>query len=142
MPLSTEERIATNGLLIEREAAYAHVAGLEAQINQLLEGGYPFSAPKATPPSLLKRKAPKNAKPKKQPTSKPIKLRRLKDDECAYQYTWSERGIEHVATAIDARKIEVFVKNPLEGVSILKIDALDIDGKEISLLYSNHDPDL
>ncbi|MFQ3225941.1 MAG: hypothetical protein ACI8Z5_002210, partial [Lentimonas sp.] len=36
MPASTEELIAINSLLIEREAEFARVHSIEAQISQLL----------------------------------------------------------------------------------------------------------
>ena len=38
MPLSKEERIATIGLLIKREAEYARVDGIEVKTNQFLQG--------------------------------------------------------------------------------------------------------
>lgn len=137
MPLSTEERIATNGLLIEREAEYARVAGIEAQINQLLQGEYPLPVPDSIPPSCMKRKAPKAAKAKKEAKPKPIKLRRLSEEEYAYRYRWTERGADHEATTIDARWIDGFVKSPPEGVRILGIDTIDIEGASIEMIYSN-----
>ena len=99
MPLSKEERIATIGLLIKREAEYARVDGIEVKTNQF----YKATAPNAIPPSHMKRKAPKTSKAKKAPAPKSIKLRRLKDDECAYRYVWLERGAEQIVTTIDAR---------------------------------------
>ena len=54
MLVSSEERIAINSLLIEREAAYARVSQIEESIHHLLDAHYPFPTPKSLPPSLPK----------------------------------------------------------------------------------------
>lgn len=138
MPLSIDERIATNGLLMEREAAYARVSEIEGAINQLLQGEYPFPVPDSVPPSCMKRKPPKAQRGTKAPRKKPaIKLRRLKETEVAYRYSWLENGEEKEATTIESRLIDTFVKSPPEGVRILKIDTIDIDGNLVESLYAS-----
>jgi hypothetical protein len=134
MSPTTEERIATTGLLIEREAAYARVAEIEAEINGLLRGKYPFPTPEEIPPSLTKRK-PKKAAQQKPPKSQPIKLRRLKDDECAYRYRWLEKGAERQACSIHAGLIENFIKTPPAHIRILAVETVDIDASVQDTLH-------
>jgi hypothetical protein len=141
MSLSTEERIATTGMLIEREAVYARVAEIETEINQLFQGAYPFPAPESIPPSLSKRKAKQapKAKAAKPPGAPVIKLRRLREGECAYRYVWLAKGAEQNATSIDARLVETFIKSPPPGIQILRVETVDIESIPQETLYERQE---
>jgi hypothetical protein len=89
MSASTEELIAINSLLIEREAEFARVHSMEAQISALLGAEYPFEPPEVTIPSTIKKKV---GKAKRAPKQAALKLRRLGPGEVAYRITWIDKG--------------------------------------------------
>ena len=62
MSASTEELIAINSLLIEREAEFARVHSIEAQISELLGAEYPFDPPEVIVPSTITKKPTKAKK--------------------------------------------------------------------------------
>ncbi len=139
MSVSTEELIAINGLLIEREGAYARVGEIEQSINRILGGEYPFDTPEAIPPSAYKRKKVKKTPRAAQKTANaPIKLRRLKAGECAYRLTWSEKGEPQTSEATELRAIEKLIKQPLPGMKLLKVETLDADAAVVESIYDGH----
>ncbi len=135
MSVSTEELIAINGLLIEREGAFARVSEIEQSINRLLGDEYPFDAPEAVPPSAFKRKALKQKRITEAKAPDAPKIRRLKAGECAYRFTWSEKDGVHVREATELRPIEALIKQPLPGTKLLKVETLDLDSAVVDCLY-------
>ncbi|WP_269523998.1 hypothetical protein [Coraliomargarita parva] len=134
MSVSREELIAINGLLIQREAAYARVGGIERAINDLLGADYPFDVPEAIPPSLVRRKTVKRKAPAKDKSAE-LKLRRLKEDECAYRFTWTEHGQRQTRVVTDLRNVDAFIKCPLPGMKLLKVETLDLNSKLVDCLF-------
>ncbi|ADE55351.1 hypothetical protein [Coraliomargarita akajimensis] len=135
MSVPTEDLIAINGLLIEREGAFARVSDIEQSINQLLGDDYPFAAPEHVPPSRQKRKVVKGKKSSKAKKQTAPKIRRLLSGEHAYRLTWSEHGNTHTSTATDVRSIESLIKQPLQGMRLLKVETLDLDSAVLECIY-------
>jgi len=136
MSQSTEERIAIDGLLIKREADYARVFEIETEINELLGADYPFPAPDFIPLSKQKRKRPKSSKALKSSNQeKPLKLRRLKPEECAYRYTWLEHGKQNEAEALSPTTVIQFLKDPPTGVKLLSVQTINYNGEPLETLH-------
>lgn len=135
MSISTEELIAINGLLIEREGAYARVSNIEQDIEKILGGEYPFPTPEAVPPSHHKRKP--NKKPKTKATKKAHpKLRRLKTGEYAYQITWLENGTQNQQTILQPAAIDTLIKDPLPNCKLLHVATLDANSQVVEQIYT------
>lgn len=137
MPASTEELIAINSLLIKREAAFAHVHGLESQIEALLGGDqyqFPFAPPEVTIPSTIRKKQSK-AKRTKQ-TSHAPKLRRLAEHEVAYRLTWTDKGQIATNEVTDLRSIDALIQDSLPAQKLQKVETLDLSAQPIDTLYS------
>lgn len=132
MSASKEELIAINSLLIEREAAFAHVHTLEAEIAQFLDTPYPFEAPAVQLPSSIKKKLTKTKKAKKKAALKP---RRLVAHEVGYRLTWLDKGKTTEQTITDLRSIEALLKESLPGTKLLKIETIDLSGTTIQTLF-------
>ncbi|MDQ8194390.1 hypothetical protein QEH59_08130 [Coraliomargarita sp. SDUM461004] len=134
MSASSEELIAINSLLIEREAELARVYATESRINQLLGADYPFEAPGVTLPSSIKRKKPTKAK-KVKAKAAVIKPRRLDTGEAAYRITWTERGQSTQQNAADLKHLNALLKEPLPSMKLLKVQTIDIAGAPVETLY-------
>ncbi|MGB0415531.1 MAG: hypothetical protein ACPGKS_01645 [Coraliomargarita sp.] len=137
MPASTEDLIAINGLLIEREAKYARVGEIEASINQLLDGDYPFPPPEHIPPSTRKRKAPKRKKAAATKATPGPKLRRLRTGEFAYRIHWrNSDGTESQSEITEFKAIDTLIKSLQPGAKPLQIETLDLENEVVDCLYS------
>jgi len=134
MPASTEELIAINSLLIEREAAFAQVHTLESQINALLGDDYPFEAPEAELPSWTKKKVKKPKKEKAKDSS--IKLRRLNDDEVAYRVTWIDKAQTIVRETTDIRTVNTLIQEGLPGLKLVSIETVNLNSEIIDTIYT------
>lgn len=133
---STEDLIAINGLLIEREASYARVGELEASINQLLQGNYPFPTPECIPPSAQKRKSAKRKKAVSTKAPPSPKLRRLRVDEFAYRIHWRHSdGTESHSEITEFKAIDTLIKSPQSGAKLLGIETLDSESGVVDCLY-------
>jgi hypothetical protein len=132
MPASTEELIAINSLLIEREAEFARVHLIEAQISSLLGAQYPFEPPKVTVPSTIKKKAKKTTRATK---VAPIKVRRLASDEIAYRFTWIDRGQTIISELTELKTVSTLISDPLPGMKLLKIETLNFDSEVVQTLH-------
>lgn len=134
MSISSEELIAINGLLIEREVAFARVGSLEQSINELLGGDYPFPAPETIPTSTQKRKAKKKAA--KAPKAKgPPKLRRLRSPEVAYRIHTLVKGEAQSRELTDLKPIESIVKGQVASIRLSKVETLNSKGEAVELLF-------
>ncbi|CAA6677417.1 MULTISPECIES: hypothetical protein [unclassified Lentimonas] len=134
MSASTEELIAINSLLIEREAEFARVHSIEAQISELLGAEYPFDPPEVIVPSTIKKKP---TKAKKAAKAKPLKVRRLADGEIAYRFTWIDKGQTVTNELTELKAIDTLIDDALPGMKLLKVETLDFDSATIETLYSN-----
>ena len=122
MSASTEELIAINSLLIEREAEFARVHSMEAQISALLGAEYPFAPPEVTIPSTIKKKA---SKAKHAPKKAAIKLRRLALGEVAYRIT----------EVTDLKAVTPLIHDGLPGMQLLTVETLNFDSTPVESLY-------
>ena len=138
MPASTEELIAINSLLIEREAAFAQVHTLESQINQLFGDHYPFEAPGLELPSWNKQKKVKSQKQEK-PKDRTIKLRRLEDPEVAYRVTWIDKSETTSKEITDIRSVNTLIQDGLPGLKLVRIETVDLNSETVKGLYSNEE---
>ena len=127
MSISTEELIAINGLLIEREAAFARVGGIEQSINELLGGDYPFPTPEAIPASTHKRKAKKKATKAPKPKGPP-KLRRLRSPEVAYRIHTIEQGETQQRDTSDLKPLEAIINGTISGIRLSKVETINSSG--------------
>ncbi len=134
MSISTEELIAINGLLIEREVAFARVGSIEQSINELLGGDYPFPAPEAIPPSTQKRKTKKKAARAAKPKGPP-KLRRLRSPEVAYRIHTIEQGQPQQREATDLKPLEAIIKGTITGIRLSKVETLNSSGEAVEVIY-------
>lgn len=133
MPASTEELIAINSLLIQREAAFARVHELEQKIDQLLGDNYPFEAPSVALPSALKKKPAKANKAERK--AAPFKPRRLNENEVGYRISSQDRGQNTQQELTDLRLIEALLAETLPDMKILKIETIDLAGTAIETLF-------
>lgn len=134
MSASTEELIAINSLLIEREAEFARVHSIEAQISELLGAEYPFDPPEVIVPSTIKKKP---IKAKKAAKVAPLKIRRLADGEIAYRFTWIDKGQTVTNELTELKAVDTLIGDALPGMKLLKVETLDFDSATIETLYSN-----
>ena len=132
MSASTEELIAINSLLIEREAEFARVHSIEEQISALLGAEYPFDPPEVTIPSTIKKKA---SKAKRAAKEVPIKVRRLADDEVAYRFTWIDKGQTVSNELTDLKAVDALINDALPGMKLLKVETLNFDSATVQVLY-------
>jgi hypothetical protein len=133
MSASTEELIAINSLLIEREAVFARVHTLESRMSCLLGEPYPFEAPAVTLPSSIKKMASKSKKAAKQKA--PLKPRRLNDNEVAYRLSWRDKGQAVAQELTDLRSIVALFQESLPGMKLLQIETIDLNGAVIEQLF-------
>jgi hypothetical protein len=137
MPASTEELIAINCLLIEREAEFARVHTLESEISALLGATYPFSPPTVVLPSTIKKKA-STGKVKVQlekQADPPIKIRRLVANEAAYRLTWLDKGQIVTNEVIDLRAVDGLIQDSLPALKLVQVETLDLAAKSIAVLF-------
>jgi hypothetical protein len=132
MPASTEELIAINSLLIEREAEFARVHSIEAQISELLGAAYPFEPPKITIPSTIKKKP---GKAKRAAKVAPLKIRRLAPGEIAYRFTWIDQGQTVTNELTDLKAVNELINDSLPGMKLLKIETLNFDSEVVQTLH-------
>lgn len=132
MSASTEELIAINSLLIEREAEFARVHSMEAQISALLGAEYPFAPPEVTIPSTIKKKA---SKAKHAPKKAAIKLRRLALGEVAYRITWIDKGQTVTNEVTDLKAVAPLIHDSLPGMQLLTVETLNFDSTPVECLY-------
>ena len=137
MPASTEELIAINGLLIEREAEFSRVHSIEAQISALLGAEYSFDPPEVTIPSTIKKKA---SKAKRAAKEAPIKVRRLANDEVAYRFTWIDKGQTVINELTELKAVDALINDTLPGMKLLKVETLDFDSEIVQMLYQSQSP--
>jgi hypothetical protein len=134
MSASTEELIAINSLLIEREAEFARVHSIEAEISALLGAEYPFEPPEVTIPSTIKKKP---SKTKRSAKEAPIKVRRLVDGEVAYRFTWIDKGQTVSSELTELKAVDNLINDTLPGMKLLKIETLDFDSATVQVLYAS-----
>ena len=132
MSASTEELIAINSLLIEREAEFARVHSIEAQISELLGAPYPLEPPEVVVPSTIKKKATKATRAAK---VKPLKVRRLAEGEVAYRFTWIDKGQTVVNELTELKAVDTLIHDALPGMKLLKVETLDLDSNTVELLH-------
>lgn len=132
MSASTEELIAINSLLIEREAEFARVHSIEAEISALLGAEYPFDPPEVVVPSTIKKKA---AKAKRAAKAKPIKVRRLATGEVAYRFTWIDKGQTVTNELTELKAVDTLINDTLPGMKLLKVETLDFDSAVVETLF-------
>jgi hypothetical protein len=132
MPASTEELIAINSLLIEREAEFARVHSIEAQISQLLGAEYPFDPPEVIVPSTTRKKPVKASRAAK---VAPIKLRRLVQGEIAYRFTWIDKGQTVTNELTELKAVDALINDALPGMKLLKVETLDFDSATVERLH-------
>jgi hypothetical protein len=132
MSASTEELIAINSLLIEREAEFARVHSIEAEISALLGAEYPFDPPAVTIPSTIKKKA---SKAKRAAKAAPIKIRRLVAGEVAYRFTWIDKGQTVTNELTELKAVDALINDSLPGMKLLKVETLDFDSATLETLY-------
>ena len=132
MSASTEELIAINSLLIEREAEFARVHSIEAEISALLGAEYPFDPPEVTIPSTIKKKA---SKAKRAAKAAPIKIRRLADGEVAYRFVWIDKGQTVTNELTELKAVDALINDSLPGMKLLKVETLDFDSAAVETLY-------
>jgi hypothetical protein len=132
MSASTEEIIAINSLLIKREAEFARVHSIEAQISALLGVEYPFDPPAVIIPSTIKKKASKTKPAAQEPA---IKIRRLADDEIAYRFTWLDQGQTVANELTELKAVDTLINDTLPGMKLLKVETLDFDSATVQTLY-------
>lgn len=133
MPVSTEELIAINSLLIEREAAFARVHELEATINQRLGVKYPFPAPTVALPALVKKKPFKTKKQQNKTTV--FKARRLLANEVGYRISSLERGQISQQELTDLRLINPLLQENLPDCKLITIETINLTGQVIDTLF-------
>ena len=134
MSISTEELIAINGLLIEREGAYARVGNIEQSINQLLGGDYPFPAPETIPTSTQKRKAKKKTAKAAKPKG-PLKLRRLRNPEVAYRIHTLEHNEPKQGESQDLKPLDAIITGTISGIRLSKVETVNNRGEVVEILY-------
>jgi len=132
MSASTEELIAINSLLIEREAEFARVHSIEAQISELLGAEYPFDPPEVIVPSTIKKKP---TKAKKAAKAKPLKVRRLASGEVGYRFTWIDKGQTVTNELTELKAVDALIQDALPGMKLLKVETLDFDSATVETLY-------
>ena len=132
MSASTEELIAINSLLIEREAEFARVHSIEEQISALLGAEYPFAPPEVTIPSTIKKKASKAARAAK---VAPIKIRRKASGEVAYRFIWIDKGQTVINELTETKAVDSLINDSLPGMKLLKVETLDFDSAVVEILY-------
>ena len=132
MSASTEELIAINSLLIEREAEFARVHSIEAQISELLGAEYPFAPPEVIVPSTIKKKP---TKAKKAAKAKPLKVRRLASGEVGYRFTWIDKGQTVTNELTELKAVDALIQDALPGMKQLKVETLDFDSATVETLY-------
>ena len=132
MPASAEELIAINSLLIEREAEFARVHSIEAQISELLGAEYPFPPPEVTIPSTIKKKARKAKRTGKVAAPK---IRRLAPGEIAYRITWIDKGQTVANEVTELKAVDTLIHDSLPGMKLLKVETLDFDSASLETLY-------
>lgn len=125
MPLPTEELIAINDLLIERETAFAHIVRIEDTISGILGQSYPLQPPEAILPSTVKKKVKKRSIPKTKEAS--IKLRRLNQDEVAYRVYYLEQAKPNQVDLVNVSAAQNLHDNPLPGIKVTRIVTLGAD---------------
>jgi len=133
MPVSTEELIAINSLLIEREAALARVHGLEATINQRLGAKYPFPAPTVALPASVIKKPFKTKKPQNKTTL--FKARRLLANEAGYRISTLERGQVNRQELTDLRLVNPLLQENLPDCKLITIETINLTGQVIDTLF-------
>jgi hypothetical protein len=134
MSASTEELIAINSLLIEREAEFARVHSIEAQMAELLGAPYPLEPPEVIVPSTIKKKATKATRAAK---VKPLKVRRLAEGEVAYRFTWIDKGQTVINELTELKTVETLIHDTLPGMKLLKIETLDLDSNTVERLHES-----
>jgi hypothetical protein len=132
MSASTEELIAINSLLIEREAEFARVHSIEAQISALLGAEYPFDPPEVIIPSTIKKKAIKTKPAAKEAA---IKIRRLADREIAYRFSWLDKSQAVTNELTELKAVDALINDTLPGMKLLKVETLDFDSATVQTLY-------
>jgi hypothetical protein len=132
MSASTEELIAINSLLIEREAEFARVHSMEAQISALLGADYPFDPPEVTIPSTIKKKASKTKRASKK---EGIKLRRLAAGEVAYRITWIDKGQTVTNEVTELKAVAPLIHDSLPGMQLLSVETLNFDSAPVATLF-------
>ena len=133
MSMSLDELIAINGLLIERETAYAGVSSLEDEVSKILGQAFPFQKPLAELPSTKKAKAKRGAKRAKK--KGPPKIRKLRAGEIAYRVHTLQNGDRLIEDLPDFRPFEHLLLSPLPNLQIQKVEILDESRKPSALLY-------
>jgi hypothetical protein len=132
MSASTEELIAINSLLIEREAEFARVHSMEAQISALLGAEYPFEPPEVTIPSTIKKKV---GKAKRAPKQAALKLRRLAPGEVAYRITWIDKGQRVTNEVTELKAVAPLIHDSLPGMRLLTVETLNFESTAVATLY-------
>ena len=132
MSVSTEELIAINSLLIEREAEFARVHAIEAEITALLGAHYPFEPPAVTIPSTIQKKP---SKANRAPKPAGLKLRRLAPGEVGYRLTWIDKGRRVRNTVTDLRALAPLLHDSPPGIQLLSVETLDFDSAPVDTLY-------
>lgn len=127
MSVSTEEIIAINSLLLQREAAFAQVHLIESRIEGLLGEAYPFEAPEVHVPSSVKRKSKKAERAKAAPKAA-LKIRRLNEDEVAYRITWRNKDELTTTEVTNPRSLTPLLENMLPGTELERIETVHRDG--------------
>lgn len=126
-------------LLLQREAAFAHIYALERKIEERLGAPYPFEPPEVMPPSLEKPK-PKTRSPKKKPVKRKaadtgFKLRTLRDDEVAYEVRFRQaRGVQKERHT-DRPTLEKLLNQTALRSRVLLVQTLTAAGESGEVLY-------
>ncbi|WP_309380341.1 hypothetical protein [Cerasicoccus frondis] len=133
MALTTQQRIELQELLLQREALYARIARIEAQIEGIFGEDYPLPPP---PVEVAECGKPKKAAKKKKPAKAlAIRLRPLEGLEVAYRICYAASS--YIADEIhgDRKAIASYLEAPMAVHLIERIETIDAQGEPIEAVF-------
>lgn len=134
MPFSLvtiDEQIRLNELLLERERLFVRVAQIEAKVDEIVDGDFPFE-----PPDLpCQYKPPKTATKE----SKATKIRRLREGEAAYRVRYLQGADEREELHAQAPVVERLLKLGAETLRVTRVEIVDEHGYTRERLFAEEE---
>jgi len=121
LPVQRLTAITINDLLMAREQHFVQIWQCEQRINQILGQAYPLpSAPQLRSQAKAKKAGRRN-------DAEPIRLRRLKSDEHAYQVQIQLEGEHLQLLEQDSDLLRSLLNAPAPPLVLLRIDTVRLD---------------
>jgi len=127
-------QIRINALLLEREALFVRIHGIERAASVLLREPYPFTRP-PLPSDVRGKRKPAARVARHDGAATKASLRKLEPEETAYRVTYRQFGQTRVETHESADALRTLLGAQSAQLQVLTLETVDANGAVKAVLH-------